>query len=281
MSSNTWYCLGCSTTPPAKWIINDPSYIECWKCHWRPGNPITNAAESWKCLGCRVTDWIIEDPEYVECWSCHWRPGQSIPQPESVPGPLTDQSSDRPTSNTRPKGGRRDPDDSSNHTITQREERTMQYQIACNVSKAVTEQFGGASAQNIGVTNIPNFLVQRANRPATQPYRMTAEILKKGTQNRQSKVKSDGTEKREREHSAKSGYSPDPRTSNTPSPIPLITSGGVQLKEVWRTILVYHHPLNTNKEAYLGKEQIAFYPLEPLTTSMDIFIRRAVLKTAT
>ena len=110
---------------------------------------------------------------------------------------------------------------------------------------------------------------------------MTAEILKKGTQNRQSKVKSDGTEKREREQSAKSGYSPDPRTSNTPSPIPLITSGGVQLKEVWRTILVYHHPLNTNKEAYLGKEQIAFHPLKPLTTSMDIFIRRTVLKTAT
>ena len=60
-----------------------------------------------------------------------------------------------------------------------------------------------------------------------QPYGMTAGMLKEGTQNRQSKVKSDDIEKREREYGAKSGYSPNPCTSNASLPIPLITSKGV------------------------------------------------------
>jgi hypothetical protein len=46
---------------------------------------------------------------------------------------------------------------------------------------------------------------------------MTSQILKEGTQNRQSKVKSDGAEKREREYSSKSGYSPNPHITYNPS----------------------------------------------------------------
>jgi hypothetical protein len=80
--------------------------------------------------------------------------------------------------------------------------------------RAVADKFGGAPAQNIGMTNFPNFPIQRGDCPVTNPPNgMTLEMMKEGTQNRQSKVKSDGAEKWERIHGAKSGYGPDPRTA--------------------------------------------------------------------